>query len=72
MPFRPEKLDFADLEWEKMKAAVMKALEHIAGVYNSNLVRDADGLLCRKNSTAEVEWVDGVKRVIPEKYKISY
>ena len=38
-----------------MKGAVVKALEHIASVSNSNLVRNADRLLCRKNTTAEVE-----------------
>ena len=55
-----------------MKKAVVKALEHIASVSNTNLVRNADRLLCRKNSDSEVEWVDGVKRMIPEKFKISY
>ena len=70
--FRPDKLDFVDLETEKMKGVVVKALDHIAGVSNSNLVRNADRLLFRKNTTSEVKWVDGVKRVIPEKYKVSY
>ena len=55
-----------------MKAAVVKALERITGVSNSNLVRNADGLLFWKKSTAEVKWVADVKRGIPEKYKISY
>ena len=71
-PLRPEKLDFAELKSEKMKAAVVKALERITGVSNSNLVKNADRLLCRKKSTAEVKWVADVKRGIPEKYKISY
>ena len=71
-PLRPEKLDFAELKSEKMKAAVVKALERITGVSNSNLVRNTDRLLCRKKSTAEVKWVADVKRGIPEKYKISY
>ena len=71
-PVRPEKLDFAELKSEKMKAAVVKALERITGVSKSNLVRNADGLLCRKKSTAEVKWVADVKRGISEKYKISY
>ena len=61
-----------DLETPKIKQTAVKALEHIAGVSNTNLVRNADGLLCRKRSDSEVEWVDGVKRMIPEKIKLSY
>ena len=45
-----------------MKKAVVKALKHIASVSNSNLVRNADGLLCRKSSETKVEWLNGVKR----------
>ena len=70
--FVPSKIEMSDLETPKIKQAIVKALEHIVGVSNTNLVRNTDGLLCRKNSASEVEWVDGVKRVIPEKYKISY
>ena len=62
----------SDLETSKMKQTVVKALEHIAGVSNTDLVRNADGLLCRKSSSSEVDWADGVKCVIPEKFKISY
>ena len=70
--FVPSKIEMSDLETPKMKQVIVKALEHIVGVSNTHLVRNTDGLLCRKNSASEVEWVDGVKRVIPEKYKISY
>ena len=70
--FIPSKLDMSDLETSKMKQTVVKALEHIAGVSNTNIVRNVDGLLCRKSSSSEVGWVDGVKRVIPEKFKSSY
>ena len=55
-----------------MKQTIVKALEHIAGVSNTNLVRNAARLLCRKGSSSEAEWADGVKCVISEKFKISY
>ena len=67
--FMPNKLEMSDLETPKRKQqAVVKALEYIACVSNTNLALNADGLLCRKNSA----WVDGVKRMIPEECKISY
>ena len=62
--FMSKKLEMSDLETSKIKQAVIKALEHIAGVSNTILVRNADGLLCRKSSASEVKWVD-VKRMIP-------
>ena len=49
------KLEMSDLETPKMKQAVGKALEHIAAVSNTNLVRNADGLLCRKSSASDVK-----------------
>ena len=72
LTFMPNKLEMSDLETSKMEQAVVKSLEHTPGVSNTNLVCNTDGLLCRKSSSSEVECVDGVKRVIPEKYKISY
>ena len=47
--FSPEKLEMHNLETPKIKQAVVKTIEHIAGVSNTNLVRNADGLLCRKS-----------------------
>ena len=43
--FMPSKLEMSNLETPKMKQADVKALEHISGVSNTNLVRNADGLL---------------------------
>ena len=70
--FDPSKREHHHLETEKIKKAVVKAIEHIASASNSNLVRNADGILCRKSSEIEVEWLNGVKRNIPEKCKRSY
>ena len=69
--FIPSKLEIKDLEAPKIRKGVTKALEHIVSVSNMNLVRNADGLLCRKSTASEVQWDDGVKRIIPEKYKNS-
>ena len=70
--FNPSKLEVPDLETVKMKKAVVKAIEHIASVSKTNLVRNADGILCRKSSDSEAEWANDVKRMIPEKSKLSY
>ena len=45
-----------------MAFAVVKCLKHIAVVSNSILLRNADGLLCRKNTDVNVEWVRGKNR----------
>ena len=57
----------------RMRSAVIDALKEIASVSNSNLKRNADALMCKENiSDASVEWLNGVKRSIPEKFKVSY
>ena len=70
--FIPSKLEIKDLETPKIRQGVVKVLEHIASVSNTKLVRNADSFLCRKSSASEVQWLDGAKRMMPEKYKISY
>ena len=60
--FNPQKLDFFDVDKKVMAFAVVKCLKHIAVVSNSNLLRNADGLLCRKNTDVNVEWVRGKNR----------
>ena len=63
--FNPQKLDYHDVDSKTMKDAAVKCLEHIAAVSNRNLMRNADGLLCRKDVDVNVEWVGGGNRATP-------
>ena len=68
--FVPSKLD---LKSPKMRSAVISALKKIAFISNSNLKRNADTLICKENISDEsIEWLDGMKHLIPEKCKLSY
>ena len=53
--FDPQKLDYEDIDSKVIRDAVFKCLEHITAVSNSNLMRNADGLLCCKDVDVEVE-----------------
>ena len=56
-----------------MRSAVISALKEIAIIPNSNLKGNADRLICRENISDEsIEWLDGMKHSIPEKFKLSY
>ena len=70
--FKPNKLDFHDVNSKIMTEAVVKSLRHIVAVSNSNLVRNADGLICRKDIDDGIEWVGGLTRTTPKKSKVSY
>ena len=53
-----------------MRSAVISALKEIASASNSNVKRNADILMCKENISDEsVEWLDGVNRLIPTKFK---
>ena len=69
-PFDPSKLDF---ESAKMRSAVISALKEIASISNSNLKRNAETLMCKENISDEsIEWVCGVNRSRPKKFKLSF
>ena len=70
--FKPNKLGFHGVDTKIMSDAVVKSLRRIAAVSNSNLIRNADSLLCQKDIGDDVEWVGGVTRATPEKFKVSY
>ena len=71
--FAPNKLDLKSVDSDKMRKGIINALKHIVSVSNSNLLRNADGFLCREGvSDRSVEWLHGVKCSIPEKFKFSY
>ena len=70
--FKPNKLDYHDVDTKAMSDAVVKCLKHIAAVLNSNLMRNADSLLCRKDVNVDVKWISGVNRSTPTRCKLSY
>ena len=53
--FDPQKLDFFDVDRNMMTEVVVKCLKHVAPLSNSNLLRNADGLLCKKKADVNVE-----------------
>ena len=71
--FDPSKLDLFGLEKNTMSDAVMKCPRHINDISNSNDIRNADGLLSRREVGVPVEWIGENKcRVPPHKFKVSY
>ena len=65
--FDLSKLDFFDLEKNTMADAVVKCLKHMNKIPNSNLVRNADGLLSRREVEVPIDRVGEYK----EKFKVS-
>ena len=53
----PSKLDMNCDEKKLMSKAVLKLLKKIAGISNSSLVKNVDGLLYKKPAKMEVEWI---------------
>ena len=71
--FDPLKLDLFGHEKKTMSDTVYKCLEHINNISNSNLIRNADGLVSRRKVDVPVDWVGGNKvRSTPAKFKVSY
>ena len=54
-------------------AAVVKCLRHINNIYNNNVVRNADGLLSRREVEVPADWIgEPRKRVTPNQFKVAY
>ena len=71
--FDPSKLDTNCPEKDVMTQAVVRMLQKITDLSNSNFIKNADGLLSRKSTNVDVEWVGQLKqRLPPNKYKMSY
>ena len=71
--FDLSKLDFFGLEKNTMADAVVKCLKHMNKIPNSNLVRNADGLLSRREVEVLIDRVgENKKRIPPQKFKVSY
>ena len=71
--FDPSKLDTYGLEENMMTNAVIKCLKHMNDISSSNIIRNADGWLSRREVDAPVAWVGEHKqRLPPQKFKVSY
>ena len=55
--FDPFKLDLFTLEKNSMTDAVVKRLKHTNDISNSNIVRDGNGLLSKKEVEVPVDWI---------------
>ena len=73
VPFDPSKVDYDNPDKEKMTQAVVKMFKKVVDLSNSNLIRNADGLLAKRTVKHEVEWMGKEKKRLPDNgYKISY
>ena len=55
-----------------MSDVVVKYLKHINDISNSNIVRNSDGVLCRREVDVPVDWITQSKQRVPrQKFKVS-
>ena len=70
--FDPSTLDFENADREKNRESVLKVLRKIVDLSNSNLQKNADGLLATKpHINKDILWVGG-KRVPEDQFALSY
>ena len=71
--FNPSKLHLVGSDKALMSVAVIKCLRHINDISNSNVVRNADDLLSRREVEVPVDWIGkSKKRVTPNQFKVAY
>ena len=71
--FDPSKLELDNAENHKMREAVLKVLRKGVDLSNSNLVKNADGLLATRPTNKNIQWVGKTgKRVHENLYPLSY
>ena len=57
IPFESSKLDYENPGKEKMRQAVLKVLKKVVDLSNSNIIKNADGLLSKRSVEQDVEEV---------------
>ena len=73
LAFDPSKLDMACDEKELMTEAALKMLKKIVDISNFSIVKNADGLLSKRPTEMEMEWIGKSKIRLPNnEYKVSY
>ena len=71
--FDPLKVDFDNPEKHKMREAILRVLRKAVDLSNSNLVKNANGLLATRPINKNIEWVDESGQRVPENlYALSY
>ena len=71
--FDPYKLDYENFEKSAIKDSILKVLKKIVVLSNSNLLKNADGLLATKPLDQDVQWVGDMGKRIPEnRFALSY
>ena len=56
-----------------MSAAGVKCHRHINDIFNSNVVRNTNSLLSRREVEVPVDWIgESKKRVTPNQFKVAY
>ena len=56
-----------------MREAVLRVLRKVVDLSNSNLVKNADGLLATRPISKNIEWVGESRQRVPENlYALSY
>ena len=71
--FNPVKVDLYGEERKVMTERFLECLKHTCNSSSSNLIRNADDLLCRRKENLPVDWIGENKvRVPPQKFKFPY
>ena len=71
--FNPAELDLFGVNKTITFNSDIKCLEYMSNISNSNLTRNADGVLSRREVDVPVDWVDeNSQRIPPQKFKTSY
>ena len=65
--FDPYKLDYENPEKDAIEDAILKVLKKMVDLSNSNLLKNADGLLATKSMDQDVQWIGDTGKRVPEK-----
>lgn len=69
--FDPSTLDYENKDKEKNRESVLKVLKKIVDLSNSNLRKNADGLLAKRSHNKDILWVGG-SRIPVDQFALSY
>ena len=71
--FNPAELNLFGMNKTIMYNAVIKCLKYMNDISNSNLTRNADGVLSRREIDISVDWIgENSQRIPPQKFKTFY
>ena len=71
--FNPAEFDLFGMNKTVMSYAVIKCLKYMNDISNSNLTRNADGVLSCREIDTPVDWIgENSQRIPPLKFKTSY